>query len=354
MSQSHRAHQPFGGLYVIFLGDFGQLPPVMDNPMYSNKSNCGIDGKLAYLSIMHAVELTEVMRQLGPEQELFRRALLRLRDGNVTEDDHRLFMSRLADNLPNATVASFAEAPFITPYNNIVAIHNEERLQRLHQPIMTVNAIHTGIRAKYAESTAARGLFGSLRIAIGAEVMLIARNIAVPLNLCNGACGIMKYVYYADGYVASTLPTAIFVEVPSYCGSPFFIHEPKVVPIVPVRIEWESSQGTCSRLQLPITLAWARSIHKSQGQTLTKVRIDIGAREPTTGSTYVALSRASSLEGILLTPAENTSNHLERFLKIGQSPLMQLRKREDLRLRLLETNVLQALRDANEIHAMQL
>ena len=81
------------------------------------------------------------------------------------------------------------------------------------------------------------------------------------------------------------------VRFDSYFGPTF---PNGTVPITPLRRTWSSSGGQCSRLQLPLKLAWAVTIHKSQGLTLDKVVVDIGKREFSTGLTFVACSRVVS------------------------------------------------------------
>ena len=75
------------------------------------------------------------------------------------------------------------------------------------------------------------------------------------------------------------------------------------IPITPLRRCWSSSGGgECSRLQLPLKLAWAVTIHKSQGLTMDKVVIDVSKREFSTGLTFVACSRVRQLQDLLFTP----------------------------------------------------
>ena len=77
----------------------------------------------------------------------------------------------------------------------------------------------------------------------------------------------------------------------------------RVVPIAPIRRTWDGKSGIlCSRLQLPVRLAWAITVHKSQGLTLQKAVVDLGSKEFTAGLSFVAVSRVRSIGDILFKP----------------------------------------------------
>jgi hypothetical protein len=273
------------------------------------------------------------MRQLGDSQRRFRDALLRLRDGEVTEDDHALFVSRHIDRLSDEEKARFSNATMLCPTNDLVRTRNTERLLALGNPLASIKAVHTGAGAPAAASELARGLQSKLTLAVGAEVMLISRNLAVPFKLFNGATGVVAYIYYGPNQgPPESLPIAVFVRFEHYSGPAFFADDPKIVPIVPIRQEWDSEKGMCSRTQLPLTLSYAISIYKSQGSTYALYTADIGTKEQAVGSTYVAISRSTELGSIALTPHDIVSNGFRRWHSIGNAVMMTERKAEDRRL----------------------
>ena len=112
------------------------------------------------------------------------------------------------------------------------------------------------------------------------------------------------------------------VHFDSYSGPTF--HN-GTVPIIPLRRSWSSSGGQCSRLQLPLKLAWAVTIHKSQGLTLDKVVIDVGKREFSTGLTFVACSRVRQLQDLLFCPPFP----FQRLADLANSCHLKERQEED-------------------------
>ena len=110
LTEAKESTASFGGINIIFAGDFAQLPPVCETRLFAHidtaksGSKCGQDdvmGKLLWLSVKVVVILTEVMRQTGPENETFISLLNRLRHGQCTDKDYDLLNTRV---LTNATV----------------------------------------------------------------------------------------------------------------------------------------------------------------------------------------------------------------------------------------------------------
>ena len=100
------------------------------------------------------------------------------------------------------------------------------------------------------------------------------------------------------------------------------------VPITPLRRTWLSTTKQCSRLQIPLKLAWAVTIHKSQGLTLDKAVIDVGKKEFSTGLTFVACSRVRQLTDLLFVPPFS----FQRVANLSKSVRLKERLIEDARL----------------------
>ena len=98
----------------------------------------------------------------------------------------------------------------------------------------------------------------------------------------------------------STKPTNCSVSTfPSYSGPAFIGACPKCIPMSPKVFEWMADGKHLSRQQLPLRLRYAMTIHKSQGQTLTKAVVDLGTGERVAGCTFVATSRVRSIDDIV-------------------------------------------------------
>lgn len=110
---------------------------------------------------------------------------------------------------------------------------------------------------------------------------------------------------------------------------------PNCVPICPITVTSQTLDGVHERQQLPLKLAWAMTIHKSQGLTLPKAWIDIGKTEKKTGISYVAISRVRSLSSCIIEPMT-----FERLTSLKKSTNLKYRLEEESRLDQLALNCL--------------
>lgn len=172
----HSADELFGNCSCLLFGDFGQLPPVMDLPLYTTVSRTPLSdlGSTAYQFFNHAIVLDESMRQAGqdPSQVLFRDILLRLRNSQSTEADWQCLMERTPTNVQDLT--PFHSAIHLHPTTEAVVEHNVSKLHANGQPIATIKAVHTGANASKAPPEDAGGLHPIICMAKGDRVMLTA------------------------------------------------------------------------------------------------------------------------------------------------------------------------------------
>ena len=125
---------------------------------------------------------------------------------------------------------------------------------------------------------------------------MLRSNVWTTKGLTNGALGTLVDIVAPT---ANQMPACALVRFDVYDGPAFFADDPKVVPIVPYTAHF-GTKSALSRTNLPLILAWAITIHKSQGATYERVVVSLGQKELSLGLTYVALSRVKTLDGLLL------------------------------------------------------
>ncbi|XP_028413537.1 ATP-dependent DNA helicase PIF1-like [Dendronephthya gigantea] len=318
----------FGGKSLILTGDPGQLPPVADKPLYhANPSNAvGEQGYQAYHMFDKVVKLTVNQRVQGMthEQIQFRDLLLRLRKGESTVDDWKLLLTRQPSNVIN--LGDFQDATRLFYSNEQVANYNNEQLTKLEHPTAHINAHHSSALAKKMSPDDMSGLEPVVFLAKRARVML-TMNLWSSVGLCNGATGTVVDIVYQNNHQPPDLPIAVIVDFENYRGPAFNVNKPSCVPICPITVSSQSESGFHERQQLPLRLAWALTIHKSQGLTLPKAWIDIGKSEKTAGVSYVAISRVRSLSSCVIEPMT-----FERLTSLKSSASLQYRLEEEYRL----------------------
>ena len=327
---------PFGGMSVILMGDFGQLPPVGDKPMYvtGNGSVVSDHGHSLYLMFDSVIILEQVMRQAGEDTETiaFRGLLMRMRNGKVTEEDWQLLLQHSTTNVP---MDQFTDAIRLYFDKKSVAEYNYEKLLQIGQPVAKIQAKHSGHGASAATSDDAGGLEAVLFLSRKAEVMLTC-NLWAEVGLCNGSFGTIEQFWFAENMGPPNLPVAVLVHFHRYSGPAFLDACPKCIPVPPRVFEWMADGKHLSRQQVPLRLRYAMTIHKSQGQTLTKAVVDLGKGERVAGCTFVATSRVRSIHDIVFEPMT-----FDRLKAIGRSKGMQKRLEAEERLKVLAEKTVQ-------------
>lgn len=194
----------------------------------------------------------------------------------------------------------------------------------MNQPVARIPSQNNCLEAA---KDMAQGLEKTLYICKGSRVML-RTNLWTDTGLVNGALGTIVDIVYSPGKSPPEVqPMFVCVHFDSYSGP--MVNN--VVPIAPVTRCWKVNNKSCSRSQFPVTLAWAVTIHKAQGNqglTLPKVVIDISKKELAPGCTYVALSRVKMLKDIVFDPGFN----YDRLTRIREMKLLILRVEEEQRL----------------------
>ncbi|KJK85038.1 hypothetical protein H633G_11133 [Metarhizium anisopliae BRIP 53284] len=186
----NRNEEFFGGLNIILVGDFFQLPPVLQKPLYYDKEVQGVEikGRNAYRRFDKSVFLKVVQRQRGDDQKAFRTALGELRLLQLSVESWKLLSTRVQAKLDDQEVARFANALRVYATKDRVNEYNHYHLDRLGRPVMQVKAKNVGPGAAAAPDDKAGNLAKQIPICIGARLMLTC-NLWQPVGLCNGARG---------------------------------------------------------------------------------------------------------------------------------------------------------------------
>lgn len=283
-------YQPFGGVQLLMIGDLAQLTPVMTpederilKPYYDTPYFFGSKAlqQIDYVTI----QLEHVYRQ----QDLsFIGILNQVRNGHPTEET----MMRLNTRYKPAFIPS-PEEPYIrlTTHNQLANYYNETELQKLRGRTFQFHAEIKGTFPEYSYPTAE-----TLVLKEGAQVMFIKNDTSGEHLYYNGRIGRVVHVDKQQILVLCEGDAeAIEVEPMEWENTRYTLNEE-------TREIETDIQGTFK--QYPLRLAWAITIHKSQGLTFDRAIIDAN-QSFAPGQVYVALSRCRTLEGLVLaTPLE--------------------------------------------------
>lgn len=307
------ADQPFGGLNIILLGDFFQLPPVCEKALYDARppganNDTMVSAQILYRLFNKTVLLTQIMRQQG-EDELsvrFRQALENLRHGSITDDGFNLLSSRVFDKITEPDRRQFVDSLRLYPTKEMVQLYNLKTLEKKREPIIIIKAKHNCQAAAQAPDDDAEGLPSMLLISKGARIM-IKNNLLTAFGIVNGTMGILHdIIWKPDDDPFTNLPFMILFKPDTYSdnGPHLFLDNGKpIVPIFPITREWEDGTRSLSRTMFPIALAYAITVHKSQGLTLDRIVLDLSERDFVGGLTYVAISRTRHVTGLMFDRA---------------------------------------------------
>ena len=292
--RQYRDHyKPFGGVQLLMIGDLAQLTPVVtpedeqllkpyyDTPyFFGSKALSEID----YVTI----QLEKVYRQ---QDSQFLAILNDIRQGHPSAQTLAQLNSRVTPLLPQQGEAGGGSYIRLTTHNQQANHYNDSELQRLPGKVFWYKAAVEGTFPEYSYPTAE-----TLVLKVGAQVMFIKNDPTGNHRYYNGRIG---HVTYLDEKKVMVLcegdEKSIEVETLEWENARYTLN-PDTREIV------ADVQGTFR--QLPLRLAWAITIHKSQGLTFDHAIIDANLSFAP-GQVYVALSRCRTLEGLVLaTPIE--------------------------------------------------
>lgn len=276
---------PFGGIQVLFIGDLLQLPPVIKDEEWNVLRNY-YGGKFFFHS--QAVqqnpplylELSKIFRQ---DDDTFINLLDSLRNNTISVEQREILNKYVQPNFDSKKNDGYI---MLTTHNHKVDTINRESLSEL---IGTEITLRADVVDDFPDKI--YPIEADLKLKKGAQVMFVKNDSSADKNFFNGKMGIIK----------SVSKNEVLVEFPE---------EKKVIEVE--RFEWKnirySVNATSKEIeeevlgtftQFPLKLAWAITVHKSQGLTFDKAAIDV-SQVFMPGQAYVALSRLRSLNGLIL------------------------------------------------------
>lgn len=279
-----RPREPFGGVRLLLFGDLHQLPPVVQSGEVAEHLESAHGGPFFFqVSALgegagtSLIELEHVFRQ---RDETLLNVLNRIRDGEVTEEDLEVLNER------THAIRTLGEGDayvILTPTNAAAQRINMAYLDALGGSLRTYEAGITGEFGQAAHPTDA-----TLLLKAGAKVILLRND---PDK---------RWVNGSIARVSRLDEKRVWIEIDG--------KEHEIEPVSWEARRYAFDQGaekivenvTGTFRQFPLRLAWALTIHKSQGLTLDRVYIDLGRGTFAHGQAYVALSRCRSLEGLAL------------------------------------------------------
>lgn len=296
----------FGGIQLIFIGDFFQLPPIGDEDDEDSSRYC-FESEIwneAFAPEDH-IKLTKIFRQ---RDDKFIKILNQVREGRITRSSHEALMGLVGREYVDTENTGIVPVRLF-PIRASAEAFNAQMFDKIEGEVLEYRAkVNTNTRTfledgmpippemihdfrtvpreiveyeikNLVESSPSVDL---LALKVGTNVML-TYNMNVESGLCNGSLGTV--VGFEGGVLRR--PIVRFTSG-------------QTVPIDPV--SYQSTSFPCiSFSQIPLKHAWGLTIHSSQGATLDMAEIDIGSGIFAVGQTYVALSRVKSIEGLYLS-----------------------------------------------------
>jgi hypothetical protein len=276
-----RNNQRFGGIQMLFIGDLYQLPPVVRDEHILKmcyNSPFFFDSHAIKEIPLITIELTKVYRQ---SDEDFLEILNAIRDGDVANIDFDHLNKRYDPNFDMGKESYV----YLCSHNRMADEINQEQLTEIKVDAKTYEAKLFG---EFKENQFPNEQF--LELKIGAQIMFIRNDISGEKKYFNGKLGEVSALDENEiKVVLEGSEREIIVKREVWEQKKYFLDTEKNIK--------EEVLGSFE--QFPIKLAWAVTIHKSQGLTFDKVIIDAG-KSFTAGQVYVALSRCRTLEGIVL------------------------------------------------------
>ncbi|XP_072572246.1 uncharacterized protein [Paramormyrops kingsleyae] len=293
-------YSAFGNVSIVAVGDFYQLCPVKGKPLYAETKGVNL-----WQNHFASVELTDIMRQKDLDfAQLLNRLRKRKRGDAMLEEDIAMLKRRVTDQGQDST------ALHIYATNDEADLHNHRMLQKVCSDPVIIHAqdfervAATGRlqrKARHHTQVYRTCLSETLHVGVNARVMLL-KNIDVSDGLVNGAFGTVSEVCFGT---EDDFPFEIYVTFDNEAaGKSLRAKKPCLIKgldrATQIKPEEERvGNSGAARRQFPLRLAWACTVHKVQGLTVDNAVVSL-KKIFAAGQAYVALSRVTSLEGLII------------------------------------------------------
>ncbi len=308
---------PFGGKQVIMFGDMFQLPPVVDRDLveYFQRTYGGhffFNAHVWTKSIFEGFKIYELTQVFRQKDSTFRDILNDVREGKYTADQLDTLNARYGQAVPLEGTVTLAAT------NNLVTRINQQKLNQLKGKLFSYTAIITGNMTKGSFPTEE-----ILQLKEGAQIVMLKND--VNKKWVNGTVG--KIEKLTDKGIEVNIKGLVYaLEVNTWEEMTYTVDE--------TTNEVETKVAS-SFTQYPVRLAWAMTIHKSQGQTYESVALDLSIPTFAAGQMYVALSRCTGLEGLYITQPVKAS-----FIMVDAQVIDFMSRRETIDIK-VESNVVE-------------
>ncbi|MDD5614306.1 MAG: PIF1 family DEAD/DEAH box helicase [Candidatus Omnitrophica bacterium] len=284
-----RMDEPFGGVQMIFFGDLFQLPPIVESgirPIFDDRYNTPyfFSAKAFKKMSLRYIELTKIFRQ---RDNGFVELLNSIRSSEHTKEGLKMLNERVVNGLEDIDNS----AVILTTTNSRANAINEQRLAQLPGQEYAYSAEVTGDFEENFYPTESL-----VRLKEGARVILIRND---PKG---------RWVNGTLAEVIALSDDDIEVEVDGIVHNIGRSSWEKIEYTYNSETDKIDEEVRGSFLQFPLKLAWAITIHKSQGQTFDKAVVDLSGGAFTHGQVYVALTRCRSLDGVMLVRPVSSSD----------------------------------------------
>lgn len=324
-------YRPFGGIQIIFSGDFFQLPPVGNRDDDDTSKFCfESENWDKTFTLENQVQLVKIFRQ---KDEKYTDILNQIREGRIKKSSNKILTEMVGKVVPEDFIIKPTK---LFPVKSSVDIINNEEMTGLSTEVIEYKIRkHYNLPILTKLERDKRALFNPIEIENELSYLILNSNFDENLKLKVGAqvmCTINLMDEIRDRIVICNGSQGIITKVDKGLQAPVVRFNNGLEMTMGYHITPSEKIPGIGISQVPLILAWAVTIHKSQGATLDAAEVDVGRGIFECGQTYVALSRVKSLEGLFLTSYDPSKIKINRKVKEYYEKLLVIEEKELLEI----------------------